>query len=528
TCTVTASLSANVSSAQIFYRLNNEIEFTSAAMIDTGGGHWSHQFPPSQVTISGIQYYIMARSQTDSILLPEGAPDNLLAHVVVSDDDIPAFELEERVHAMCGMPARPDLTNMDLLFGALGDYGASRWRYWTTPYDNGSRKYVEHDAAARPEPGQGFWIVTGSSQNISFAGSSPPLDHPFDFPLEPGWNLIANPFAFPIPVGWIILPATADQVYHHYDSGLTETGSYTTVDTLQPGTGYFVWLGGTQSDNLSIDIVQRGSGKQASTNTLLAVPADGDFRWKVKIAARAGDRGDGSCIFGQREGATSSKDSYDLMKPPHPPGRYIHISLQDGDGYRLMSDWRGATAGGQTWTMLLASNLLDETCAIEFVYEGALPKGWRLVAIENGGLEAVDLLDAALTTRIESRAFIRNWRLVAGPEEYITAALSDAEHDFAREVTVLSLSTAWPNPFQSTIGTTISMSVPGNTTGDLQIFDVRGRLVRTLYSGKLKRGRESYVWYGKDTAGQRLASGVYFVRVSTPEARLVRKVMLVR
>jgi len=528
-CAVTAHLSANVSTAQIFYRLNNETNFTSMAMINNGGGSWSHVFQPTQVTMSGIQYYIMAFSQTDSTVLPEGAPDSILAHIVISDDDITAFDLEKRVHAMCGMPARPDSTNVDWLFRNLGDYGSSRWRYWTTPYNEISGKYVEHDAAALPEPGQGFWIVAGSDQNISLAGSSTPLDRPFVFPLEPGWNLIANPFTFPVPVDWITLPIAADQAYHHFDADSTETGPYLTVDTLQASAGYFVWLGGTQSDNLTIDIVQRGRGQKVCADNSLTDPFNDDFGWSVKIAARADDRVDGSCIFGQREGATSARDRYDFMKPPNSPGRYVHLSFQDGDGNWLMNDWRGTSTCGQIWTLFLKSNLLGESCTIEFIPVNVLPEGWRLVAIEEGRIEGTDLLDhGVLTARIDSRAFTRSWRIVAGQKDYIAEVLNGVEQEFTRDVTVLSLSSAWPNPFQSTVGTTISLSVPENTTGALQVFDVRGRLVRTLHSGKLKRGREPYVWYGKDNAGQRLASGIYFIRITTPEASLVKKVMLVR
>ncbi|MFO7653039.1 MAG: FlgD immunoglobulin-like domain containing protein [Candidatus Krumholzibacteriia bacterium] len=63
----------------------------------------------------------------------------------------------------------------------------------------------------------------------------------------------------------------------------------------------------------------------------------------------------------------------------------------------------------------------------------------------------------------------------------------------------------------------------------LRIFDVRGRLVRTLLDeAPLAAGTQTVVWRGDDDAGRPTGSGVYFAEVRAAEALQVRKMTLVR
>jgi hypothetical protein len=68
-----------------------------------------------------------------------------------------------------------------------------------------------------------------------------------------------------------------------------------------------------------------------------------------------------------------------------------------------------------------------------------------------------------------------------------------------------------PNPFTST--TTIAYAVGGNGQ-DVQIgiYDVAGRLVRTLASGFQAAGRYEVSWNGRTDDGNSATHGVYFIR----------------
>jgi hypothetical protein len=62
----------------------------------------------------------------------------------------------------------------------------------------------------------------------------------------------------------------------------------------------------------------------------------------------------------------------------------------------------------------------------------------------------------------------------------------------------------------------------------LEIFDVRGGLVRTLVESPLPSGRHTYTWDGNDDQGQKVPSGLYFCRVKAGEMESSSKVFVIR
>jgi hypothetical protein len=83
--------------------------------------------------------------------------------------------------------------------------------------------------------------------------------------------------------------------------------------------------------------------------------------------------------------------------------------------------------------------------------------------------------------------------------------------------------TSYPNPFNPS--TTIAYEVERAGDITLAVYDARGALVRVLARGFVEAGNHDARWDGTDGDGRRVASGVYFARVSaggaTDAARLV-------
>lgn len=69
-------------------------------------------------------------------------------------------------------------------------------------------------------------------------------------------------------------------------------------------------------------------------------------------------------------------------------------------------------------------------------------------------------------------------------------------------------------PFRSALAFTLTLPVDGAVR--LDVFDGRGRLVRTLYDGVLPAGRRTMAWDGRDARGAETPAGLYFVRATTP------------
>jgi len=83
-----------------------------------------------------------------------------------------------------------------------------------------------------------------------------------------------------------------------------------------------------------------------------------------------------------------------------------------------------------------------------------------------------------------------------------------------------------PNPFNPT--TAIAFSLDRDGPVRLDIFDLQGRLVRSLVDGTRAAGEHRVVWDGRDGAGIAAASGTYVYRLETTARVFSRSMTLVK
>ncbi len=91
---------------------------------------------------------------------------------------------------------------------------------------------------------------------------------------------------------------------------------------------------------------------------------------------------------------------------------------------------------------------------------------------------------------------------------------------------VPELASVAPNPFSDVTG--ISFTLPHMMNASVRVYDISGRLVRTLVSGRLESGTHTVSWDGTDMSGHRMPSGVYVIRLETAEGAFSRNVVLTR
>ena len=84
---------------------------------------------------------------------------------------------------------------------------------------------------------------------------------------------------------------------------------------------------------------------------------------------------------------------------------------------------------------------------------------------------------------------------------------------------------AYPNPFNPVVKLEFTMEAAGRAT--VAVYDARGRLVRRL-GGSFAAGARQMEWNGQDARGRSLPSGVYFLRLETPQGAVSRKVVLAK
>lgn len=121
------------------------------------------------------------------------------------------------------------------------------------------------------------------------------------------------------------------------------------------------------------------------------------------------------------------------------------------------------------------------------------PKRWSLRVIEG----------SATTTGVEAQ----EWTVIT-PDNYI-------------------LEQNYPNPFNPS--TTIRFSLPVRERVSMKIYDMTGREVRTLLNNEERpAGASEVVWDGRNSAGQSVASGVYFYTLSWGNFFKTNKMTLVK
>ena len=83
-----------------------------------------------------------------------------------------------------------------------------------------------------------------------------------------------------------------------------------------------------------------------------------------------------------------------------------------------------------------------------------------------------------------------------------------------------------PNPFNAT--TTILFASSRSQPTRVEVFDLKGVLIRRLVEKTLEAGPHQVVWDGRDERGESVASGVYFIRLIAGDVQETRRVVLMK
>ncbi len=89
--------------------------------------------------------------------------------------------------------------------------------------------------------------------------------------------------------------------------------------------------------------------------------------------------------------------------------------------------------------------------------------------------------------------------------------------------------TVQPNPFQHS--TTIEYRLDHQASPQvqaIQIFDMKGKLIRRLAVSSSKTRSGTLLWNGKDEAGQPISAGIYWIRLTAGRQQFQQKVLLLK
>ena len=147
-----------------------------------------------------------------------------------------------------------------------------------------------------------------------------------------------------------------------------------------------------------------------------------------------------------------------------------------------------------------------------------MPDSWE----ESNGLNPNDPADAH-GTYLSDAGYTNVEVYINGLYQFITTRVERWDTMTPEKFT---LEQNYPNPFNPT--TSIVYTLPDSRHTLLTVFNVHGRLVKTLSDMQQNAGQHVVQWDGRDENGLSAASGLYFYKLQAGQQVMTRKMMLVR
>ncbi|MFH0991890.1 MAG: FlgD immunoglobulin-like domain containing protein [bacterium] len=189
------------------------------------------------------------------------------------------------------------------------------------------------------------------------------------------------------------------------------------------------------------------------------------------------------------------------------------------------------TDGEKIYSVQMKGNW-DSTIVGIRTIAGTLPKDWQLCheikgetitivmagasPLEKGSIAQFTLerLNPTVSLELEFEAML-NERVI----EKIQYEAVAIHHHFA-------LMQNYPNPFNPS--TMIQFQLPVSGHVKLQIFDISGRLIKTLKNSELEAGEQRVQWDGRTETGEAASSGIYLYCLETSGYRASKRMLLIR
>ena len=119
--------------------------------------------------------------------------------------------------------------------------------------------------------------------------------------------------------------------------------------------------------------------------------------------------------------------------------------------------------------------------------------------------------------------YINNGRVV--PAGWIPTSTPVIYYERDRKGAIVYLGKGYPNPFTSTASIAFALKGEALVPVDLKVFDVSGRVVKTLINDALEPGQHMVSWNGMGENGAKVSSGIYFYELRTPTSSATGKLV---
>tara|TARA_B100000401_G_scaffold425964_1_gene356107 strand:- start:814 stop:1425 length:612 start_codon:yes stop_codon:yes gene_type:complete len=95
-----------------------------------------------------------------------------------------------------------------------------------------------------------------------------------------------------------------------------------------------------------------------------------------------------------------------------------------------------------------------------------------------------------------------------------------------QEVYETRIVSSYPNPFNPTV--TLDFTLENDSYVNIDVYNILGQKVVSLFKGDRLSGENSIMWNGKNTNGEMVSSGSYFISILNENTHLIQKVTLMK
>ncbi|HUN66698.1 MAG TPA: fibronectin type III domain-containing protein [Bacteroidota bacterium] len=393
---------------------------------------------------------------------------------------------------------------------------------WEVYWDNGTQVsypdyYVKYDGGAHFQcsTGKAFWLLqlsdwSASTQTVSTA----PLDSNNDIVIPlgsgKGYYLITNPFNTAMP--W-----SAVEIHNGLSGSpireWTATGWVNAAD-FAPYVGYLYF----KDSGISELRIPFPSGNTA----IMGRPPSGVPDWKIDVRAVSGRYTDQTTSLGVISGGTITPGRHEARKPRYIAGiPYVWFDRPQWDSVysEFAADFRTAGSDLEVWDMQLRS---DPRKPVELTFPGVetVPPQDAVVLLDKSTARGTDLRKEERYTFTPVR-HITQLSILIGRPDLVGARIRET---LPKSFAILP---NYPNPFNPL--TMIPVAVPKEGRITLEIYNLLGQHVRTIYEGFLNPGLYTFGWDGRNDRMKETSTGVYIcVLRAADDIRLSRKMLLMR
>jgi hypothetical protein len=370
---------------------------------------------------------------------------------------------------MIGLPLDSDETNYAILYPDAVP---------NTLYEFISGSYF---SATNLQVGTGYWLKFYENNNAEIIGE--PIEEVV-LPLSAGWSIIAGPscdvgLTYVSDPGSIIVPNTL----YGYESG------YYLSTNIEQGEGY--WIKTYAAGTITISCGNRASDE-------LFTEIDTDSWSKIRISDSANAE---QILYYDLPEEPEMKESYSL--PPLPPAKLFDARFED-DYYITEKDESVIQIQTSNYPVTLEFSEIQNSDQ----YEYTISQLYADIEIATETVEEgkIVVIDDPLVERLLLK---KN-----GGSEDVSVPPAIAVHP------------NYPNPFNPI--TTIKYELPEKAQVSLRVYDVSGKLIRTLIHQETEAGIHKAIWNGKDDNGRKVASGLYFYRFESEDFSETHKMIMLK